>query len=203
MTAAKRGASTFCAMACAGALALLPLLLATPEAIAEPVGKGDTIEGTGNARYCELIPVVREGSISLRPFTTRSGSTIVRPRFDAHHAAKWMASQTVGGSLSVQVTRWRRCAGRSTQSPGRSSRACASAAMRRRAAPATSSANSSSSWSYHSSSGVACPVETIRSMRSPGRRQSDSVSSAASGPAGRPRPRFPAFTSPFGAFNRV
>ena len=61
MTAAKRGASTFRAMACAGALALPPLLLATPEAIAEPVAKGDTIEGTRDARYCELIPVVREG----------------------------------------------------------------------------------------------------------------------------------------------
>ena len=61
MTAAKRGASTFCAMACAGAMALPALLLATPEAIAEPVAKGDTIEGTRDARYCELIPVVREG----------------------------------------------------------------------------------------------------------------------------------------------
>ena len=61
MTAAKRRASTFRAMACAGALALPPLLLATPEAIAEPVAKGDTIEGTRDARYCELIPVVREG----------------------------------------------------------------------------------------------------------------------------------------------
>ena len=61
MTAAKRGASTFCAMACAGTMALPALLLATPEAIAEPVAKGDTIEGTRDARYCELIPVVREG----------------------------------------------------------------------------------------------------------------------------------------------
>src|SRR5262245_8650614 len=40
-------------------------------------------------------------------------------------AAKWTASQIVGGSLSVQVTRWRQCAGRSSQSPGRSSRSCA------------------------------------------------------------------------------
>ena len=61
MTAAKRGASTFRAVACAGALALPALLLATPEAFAEPVAKGDTIEGTRDARYCELIPVVREG----------------------------------------------------------------------------------------------------------------------------------------------
>ena len=60
MTAAKRGASRFRAVACAGVL-VLPLLLATPEAIAEPVAKGDTIEGTRDARYCELIPVVREG----------------------------------------------------------------------------------------------------------------------------------------------
>src|SRR5262245_60588168 len=67
--------------------------------------------------------------------------------------------------------------------------------MRRRAAPATSSTNSSSSWSNHSPSGVACPAETIRSMRSPSPRQSVSVSSAASGPAGRPRPRFPALAS--------
>jgi hypothetical protein len=61
MTAAKRRASRFRAMACAGALALPALLLATPEAIAEPVAKGDTIEGTRDARYCELIPVVRGG----------------------------------------------------------------------------------------------------------------------------------------------
>jgi hypothetical protein len=48
-------------MACAGVLAALPLLLATPEAAAEPVIAGDTVEGTRDARYCELIPVVREG----------------------------------------------------------------------------------------------------------------------------------------------
>jgi hypothetical protein len=47
-------------MAGAGALAL-PLFFATPEAIAEPVIAGDTVEGTRDARYCELIPVVREG----------------------------------------------------------------------------------------------------------------------------------------------
>jgi hypothetical protein len=61
MTGAKRGASRFRGMACAGVLAALPLLLATPEAVAEPVVKGDTVEGTRDARYCELIPVVREG----------------------------------------------------------------------------------------------------------------------------------------------
>jgi hypothetical protein len=37
------------------------LLLATPDAIAEPVIKGDTIENLRDTRYCELIPVVREG----------------------------------------------------------------------------------------------------------------------------------------------
>jgi hypothetical protein len=47
-------------MVCGGAL-VLPLLFATPEASAEPVAKSDTIEGTRDARYCELIPVVREG----------------------------------------------------------------------------------------------------------------------------------------------
>jgi hypothetical protein len=56
MTAAQRGASRFRA-----ALAALPLLLATPQAFAEPVAAGNTIEGTRDARYCELIPVVREG----------------------------------------------------------------------------------------------------------------------------------------------
>jgi hypothetical protein len=45
-------------VACAG---VLLLLLTTAEAVAEPVVKGDTVEGTRDARYCELIPVVREG----------------------------------------------------------------------------------------------------------------------------------------------
>jgi hypothetical protein len=40
---------------------VLPLLLATPEAVAEPAINGNTVEGTRDARYCELIPVVREG----------------------------------------------------------------------------------------------------------------------------------------------
>ena len=57
MTAAKRCAWRSCAIAAT----VLPLLLSTPGAVAEPVVKGDTIEGTRDARYCELIPVVRDG----------------------------------------------------------------------------------------------------------------------------------------------
>jgi hypothetical protein len=59
MTAAQRGASRFRAMA--GALAALPLLLATPDVMAEPVIKGDTIENLRDTRYCEFLPVVRDG----------------------------------------------------------------------------------------------------------------------------------------------
>jgi hypothetical protein len=45
----------------AGALAALPLVLATPEAMAEPVITGDTIENLRDTRYCEFLPVVRDG----------------------------------------------------------------------------------------------------------------------------------------------
>lgn len=31
------------------------------EAGAEPVIEGNTIDGVRNARYCEIIPIVREG----------------------------------------------------------------------------------------------------------------------------------------------
>ena len=43
------------------ALSVLSLLAATPHALAELVVAGNRIEGTRDARYCELIPIVREG----------------------------------------------------------------------------------------------------------------------------------------------
>ena len=36
-------------------------LAATPHAFAEPLITGNTMDGTRDARYCELIPIVREG----------------------------------------------------------------------------------------------------------------------------------------------
>lgn len=57
MTAARRDASPLRALS----LAVLSLLAVTSEAIAEPVINGNTIEGTRDARYCEFIPVVRDG----------------------------------------------------------------------------------------------------------------------------------------------
>ena len=64
-------------------------------------------------------------------------------------------------------TRWRTCAGISTQSPGLMSSVTSPSSKRRRAAPVSSTTNSSSGWSYQKPGGLACPVETMRSMRTP------------------------------------
>ena len=45
----------------ATAAAVIALAGAAVEAAAEPVIEGNTIEGVRNARYCEIIPIVREG----------------------------------------------------------------------------------------------------------------------------------------------
>src|SRR4029077_20368689 len=63
--------------------------------------------------------------------------------------------------------------------------------MRSRAAPETSNTNSASPASYHSPSGVICPVETIRSMRKFFCSISVSNVSLAAMPDGSPSRKFP------------
>jgi hypothetical protein len=115
------------------------------------------------------------------PSTSRADLLVGRPHpAHASHCAaieltgpqsgsKWIASQIVGGSSRVHVTRCRQWAGSTIQSPSSSARSSASPSIRSLAAPATTSTNSSRSWSYHSPSGVVWPVETMRSTRSPER----------------------------------
>src|SRR4051794_4810702 len=101
-----------------------------------------------------------------------------------------MASHTVGGSACVLSTRWRTCAGISTQSPGARSRVRLPSSKRSRAAPASSTTNSSSGWSYQKPGGLAWPVETMRSMRSgPSTRRSTCSSAWRGGSPVRRLPR--------------
>src|SRR5580698_9712092 len=107
---------------------------------------------------------------------------------------RWTASQTVGGSACVHSTRWRACAGISTQSPGFMSRLRSPSSKRSCAAPASSTTNSSSGWSYQKPGGLAWPVETMRSMRTLGPPTSRSTCSSARCPGrstDRPARRLP------------
>lgn len=70
---------------------------------------------------------------------------------------------------SVQLTRCRRCGSIWTQSPGIILRGSFSSANCSSAAPDNSTTSSDTCWSYQKPGGLACPVEMMRSTRSPGR----------------------------------
>ena len=101
------------------------------------------------------------------------------------------ASHRVGGSAQVASTRWRRRAGNSRLSPGVRHTVCGPSGISTvsRARPATTPPIRVRSWSYQKSGGLAWPVDTMRSTRSPGRSSRRSMRSVASGPTGSLRNR--------------
>ncbi len=127
------------------------------------------------ASMCAMTPMLRSparagcaaAAAGARSFTALGLSAIplVRPA-PPRNERRARPSVGLGPSILRGGGGAARC---STQSPGSRLRAAASSSKRRRAAPASTRTHSPCAWSYQNPGGLACPVETMRSMRRPGR----------------------------------